>query len=251
MEGVQLSPNVAKVPKNFRCLLVGASETGKSTFIANLIKHKERVFQKPGYSKFIYCSPNMGDSALTSSRDVAYQTHLKEAAEPAEIKFFDHIITEEELLEESEATPGRVLLIVDDFSQEMLSTDLVYRLFTRLSSHQAIDTCISIHQGAASKAFGKWYTLVAGNSNFQVFFRNIANRAAIGKVSSQIFPGGKNFLQRALDEATNICGTYAYIFVDADLRNPLNIKFGVRANIFGENGLPMLMMKSPAAYCKR
>ena len=87
MEVGQLPPNVAKVTKNFRCLLVGASETGKSTFIANLIKHKEEVFQKPGYTKFVYCSPNLGDSALTSSRDVAYQNHLKEAAEQAEIRF--------------------------------------------------------------------------------------------------------------------------------------------------------------------
>ena len=248
MEIAQLSPNVAKVPKNLRCLLIGASEAGKLTWIASLIKNKATIFHQPGYSKFIYCSPNFGKSALNSAGDLSYQNKLKEWAQPVEIIFVDHILTEEELFEEADATSGRILLIVDDFSQEMFSTSLVYRLFTRLSSHNGIDTCISLHQGAASKAFGKWYTLVQQNSNFLVLFRNIANRAAIGKISQQIFPRSKNFLQRCLDEVTNICGTYSYIFVDADLKNPLNIKFGVRANIFEENNLPMLMMKNPPTY---
>ena len=157
MEIVQLPPNVAKVPKNFRCLLIGPSEAGKSTWLASLIKNKATVFQQPGYAKFIYCSPNLGESALSSHADLNYKNSLKEWAEPVEMVFVDHILTEEELFEEANATAGRVLLIVDAFSPEMFSTDLVYRLFTRLSSHGiGIDTCLSLHQGAASKAFGKW-----------------------------------------------------------------------------------------------
>ena len=248
MEIVQLPSNVAKVPKNFRCLLIGASEAGKSTWIAKLIKNKAKVFHHPGYKKFIYCSPNLGESVLSSEHDLDYQKSLREWAEPSEIRFLNHIITEEELFEESTATNGRLLLIIDDFSLEIFSTDLVYQLFTRLSSHSAIDTCISLHQGATSKSPGKWYSLISNNSNFLVIFRNIANRASIGELSKRIFPYGKNFLQRCLNEATNICGSYAYIFVDANLKNPLNNRFGVRTNIFEENGLPMLMMKSPSVY---
>ena len=239
---------MAKVPKNFRCLLIGASEAGKSTWIGSLIRNKANVFQPPGYAKFIYCSPNLGESSLTSPRDLEFQKCLKEWAEPSEIIFLSHIITEEELFEEAEVTTGRILLIVDDFSQELFSSNIVYQLFTRLSSHSAIDTCVSIHQGAASKTPGKWYSLIFNNSNFFVIFRNIANRAAIGELSKKIFPYGKNFIQRCLNEATNICGSYSYIFVDANLKNPLNNKFGVRTNIFEENGLPMLMMKSPSVY---
>ena len=109
MEIVQLSPNVSKVPKNFRCLLIGASEAGKSTWIGSLIRNKATVFQPPGYAKFIYCSPNFGESSLISSRDLEYQKCLREWAEPSEIIFLDHIVTEEELFEEAEAANGRVL----------------------------------------------------------------------------------------------------------------------------------------------
>ena len=249
MEVVQLPPNVSKVPKNFRCLLIGASEAGKSTWIGSLIRNKATVFQSPGYRKFIYCSPNFGESSLISSRDLEYQKCLREWAEPSEIIFLDHIVTEEELFEEAEAANGRILLIVDDFSQELFSTNLAYKLFTRLSSHgTGIDSLVSIHQRMGSKSSSKWYSLMFDNSNFFVIFPNIANRSATGELSKKIFPYGKNFIQRCLNEAINICGSYAHVFVDADLRNPLNNKFGVRSNFFEENGLPMLMMKSPSVY---
>ena len=77
MEIVQLSPNVAKVPKNFRCLLIGASEAGKSTWIGSLIKNKDTVFPAPGYAKFIYCLPNLGrEGSYISARDLEYQKCL-------------------------------------------------------------------------------------------------------------------------------------------------------------------------------
>ena len=125
----------------------------------------------------------------------------------------------------------------------------MYKLFTRLSTHgTGISTCVSIHQNINAKTLGKWYNLIFGNSNFFVVFRSLANRAAIGELSKKVFPHGKNFIQRALNEATNICGMYPHVFIDASLKNPLNNRFGVRSNLFEENGLPMLMMKSPSVY---
>ena len=249
MEVADLSPDVAKVPKNFRALLFGASEAGKSHWIGSLIRNKDKVFPAPGYAKFIYCSPNLGESALSSNRDLEYQKNLREWAAPSEIIFLNNIITEEELFEQAEAANGPTLLIIDDYSQELFATDLVYKLFTRLSSHgTGISTVVSVHQTLGSKTPGKWNSLIFSNSNFFVIFRNIANKAAIGELSKRIFPYGKNFIQRALNEAVNICGNYAYVFVDASLRNSLNNKFGIRINIFEENGLPMLMMKSPTVY---
>ena len=246
MEEIRLSPDALKVAKNFRCLLIGSSESGKSTWIASMIRNKRFIFQNPGYSKFIYCSPNLGESA--SSYDLEYQKSLEAAAQPSEIMFLNHIVTQDELLETAEFTSGRLLLIIDDFSQEVFSTDLVYQLFTRLSSHRQIDTCISVHQGSATKSPGKWYSLIFQNCNYLVLFRNIANKAAIGEISKRMFPYCKNFLQRCLTEATTICGPYAYIAVDASLKNPLNNTYGVRANVFEENNLPVLLFKTPNIY---
>ena len=105
------------------CLLVLVKQVNQHGLDLQ-IRNKATVFQSPGYRKFIYCSPNFGESSLISSRDLEYQKCLREWAEPSEIIFLDHIVTEEELFEEAEAANGRILLIVDDFSQELFSTNL-------------------------------------------------------------------------------------------------------------------------------
>ena len=205
------------------------------------------------HGKFIFCSPNIkSDSVQTAPRDLRYKEFLEEWSKPADIIFFDHVVTEEELLAEVDATPGKCLLIIDDFCQDVFNNDLTYQLFTRLSPHGSIDTCISLHQGMrTSTTQGKWYSLIFNNCNFLVLFRNIANRAAIGRTSSDIFPYGQNHLQRCLDEAVDLCGIHAYVCVDACLKNPLNTKFGVRTNIFEENDDPVILRKNPKAYNKK
>ena len=250
MEVVELPTDALKCPKNLRCICIGASESGKSYWIAKLIKNKDKVLQSPGYSKFLFCSPNIkSDLTTTAGRDLRYKEFLEEQARPSDIVFFDHVITEEELLAEVDTTPGKTLLILDDFSQEVFNNDLTYQLFTRLSSHGGIDSCISLHQGVrSSKSPGKWYSLIFNNSNFLTLFINLANRAAIGRLSSDIFPYGKNHLQKCLNKARDICGMHAYICVDASLKNPLNHQFGVRTNIFGENDKPVFVFKNPKGY---
>ena len=247
MEYIQVSPNALKAPKNLRCLLLGSSEAGKSFFIGKLIRNKDTIFQKPGYAKFIFCSPNLGGE-YSSPEDLQYQTRLQSWAHPSEICFLDHMISYNALMEHKESTHGRILLIIDDFSREVLSDNLTYDLFTKLSTHKGLDSVVSIHLGVSSKSPGRWYPVICDNSNFITIFNNIANRNGISSMSNRIFPRGKNFLQRCLNEATNICGTHAYIVVDADLKNPLNNRYGVRTNIFNEQGLPLLLFKNPKVY---
>ena len=251
MEKLELPTFAVKLPKNLRCLLIGSSESGKSTFLSNLIKNQDTVFPE-AYSKFLFCSPHL-DSSYTASRDSTYQKNLEEWAKPAEIIFYNHIITKDELLEQADATlRGRILLIVDDFSEAITNDPLVYDLFSKYASHRSIHTCISLHQGVKSrKSHGNFASLISQNCNYLVIFRNIANRAAIGEMSKNIFPYCKNFLQRCLNEVTTVCGQHAYICKDANLKNPLNNKYEIRTNIFKENGLPVMLCKNPSAYHRK
>ena len=177
MEVVQLPRTALQVPKNFRALLVGSSESGKTRFIENLIQNKSKVFPWPGYAKFLFCSPHMGGVEASSARDRRLQERLEEMARPAEILFYDHILSENELFEQADATDGNVLLIIDDFSIEIFSSSLTYNLFTKMSSHNRIHSCTSLHMGTSSSRPGKWYSLIMQNYNFLVIFHNIANRA--------------------------------------------------------------------------
>ena len=87
MEVLELHPEELKASKNFRCLLVGASGTGKSFMMEQLIKNKKSIFQEPGYGKIVFCSPHMSSLAFTSQRDLDYKERLKTHAEPADILF--------------------------------------------------------------------------------------------------------------------------------------------------------------------
>ena len=107
MEVVELSNSSTMVPRNLRCLLQGASESGKSSFILKLLKNKESMFPVE-YAKFIYCSPHLGSNGFSSSRDLEYRKLLEEYCAPTEILFFNYILTEEELLQISEEVEGPV-----------------------------------------------------------------------------------------------------------------------------------------------
>ena len=247
-EEVVLPRFVTQAPHPLRALLVGNSGSGKSTFISQLIGNKDQVFPRPGYVKFVYCSPNL-NADYASPEDSSFQQRLRRLAEPVEIVFEDHVPTYDEVLQHAEVTRGRILIFFDDFSQQLFSTDLIFHLFTRLSSHQSIDSCVTLHQGlSAGKAAGRWHDLVFSNANFLVIFQNIADRQAVSTMSRRIFPGGKNHLARCLAQATRIMGSYAHIIVDANLKNPLNARFGVRTNLFQERGRPLLLFKNPQDY---
>ena len=223
---------------------------GKSTFLSNLIKHKDKVFPEP-YAKFLFCSPHV-DSSYAANRDLTYQKTLEEFSQPTEIVFFNHIITKEELLEQADATTGNILLLIDDFSEKITNDPLVYDLFSKYASHRKIHTAISLHQGLKSrKSHGNFASLLSQNCNYVVIFRNIANRAVIGEMSKIMFPYSHNFLQRCLNEITPICGQFSYICKDANLRNPLNNKYEIRTNIFKENNLPIMLCKNPTAYHRK
>ena len=74
-----------------------------------------------------------GEVAFSSAEDLRYQKCLEKWAHPAEIVFLNDIISEKDLVEEAEACSGKLILIIDDFSMELLNTELAYKLFTRLS----------------------------------------------------------------------------------------------------------------------
>ena len=106
---------------------------------------------------------------MITLEDTHYQQYLETLAKPSEIVFLDHIITYDELQEHAQSLKGRLMIFVDDFSQEAFDNPLMYQLFTRLSSHKKCDTMISLHVGAgASKTAGKWFSLVKQNCNFLV-----------------------------------------------------------------------------------
>ena len=245
MQEIQLHPSDLCFPRSLRAILVGPSQCGKSKYMMDMVRYKDQVFAQP-YTKFIFCSPNF-ESALTSPQDEAYKQEMIALAEPAEMLFYDHVITEEELGDESAQGRERILVFIDDFSDQVFSQKVTTQLFTRLSSHQQIDTVIGLHHGITSKqAGGNNSGMIWNSANVIILFRSLANRASIGFLSTKIFPYANNHLEKCLNQATQLLGNYAKIVIFANLDNDLNQNFSVRTNVVSDGNL--ILFKNPTYY---
>ena len=242
MQEIHLKPRDLCLPLPLRAILVGPSGSGKSETMLEMLRYKDRVFYQP-YDKFIFCSPNL-DSELSSPRDAAFRQRLVKLAEPQEIAFYDHIITLEELNEESGQGSQRLLVFIDDFSDQIFEQNVAIQLFLRLSSHQGIDTVCALHH-ASAKSGGKNYGPIWNSANVIVLFRSLADRAHIGALSRKMFPYSQNFLEKCLSKSTELLGNYANITIFCNLDNDLNKSYSVRANIFSED---IILFKNPMYY---
>ena len=248
MEYLQLKKSDAECfPEKIRAILCGPSQSGKSEFIQNMIRHKSKVFSQP-YSKFIYCSPHLsvdGDpEGVSSPGDAAYRQRLIDLAQPQEIVFYDHIITLTELNQESNYGEEKILIFIDDFSENVFSQDVTVKLFIKLSSHSSTDVVVATHSGIKSSS-GKHFSTVWNSANTIVLFRSLADRASIGFLSQRMFPYSDNHLGKCLAQSTQLLGNYSHIIIFCNLNNNLNRTYEVRANIFEDASI---LFKNPNYY---
>ena len=248
MEYLQLKKSDAECfPEKTRAILCGPSQSGKSEFIQNMIRHKKKVFSQP-YSKFIYCSPHLstdgGEDAAVSPGDAAYRQNLIDLAQPEEMVFYDHIITLTELNQESNYGEQRLLVFIDDFSENVFSQDVTVKLFIKLSSHANTDIAVATHSGIKSSS-GKHFSIVWNSANTIVLFPTLADRASIGFLSQRMFPYSDNHLGKCLAQANQLLGNYCHIIIFCNLDNDLNRTYEVRANIFED---AYILFKNPTYY---
>ena len=247
MQHIQLKKKDAECfPEKIRAILCGPSQSGKSRFVENMIRHKEKVFCRP-YDKFIYCSPHLSnseDGEGDSPGDVAFRQRLIELAQPQEIVFYDHIITMTELNQESNNGEDHLLVTIDDFSENVFAQDVTVKLFTKMSSHSNTDTVVCVHS-AIKSGIGKHFSIVWNSANTIVLFRSLDDSASIGFLSQRMFPKGDNHLGKCLWQCIQLMGNYSYIIIFCNLDNDLNKNYEVRSNIFED---AYILFKNPKNY---
>lgn len=109
-----------QIPLPMRLLVVGPSSSGKSSFIATMIKKRKELFDKE-FQKIYYCSK--------------FETSVPPELADEKSIIFHKGIPDEEMIENKEALEeGRhVLIVLDDLHENSLNSDLVSMLFTQLS----------------------------------------------------------------------------------------------------------------------
>ena len=193
-------------------IVAGASFSGKTTFVADLIKNRARMFRpEPVEILFAYTTwqPLYEDLEKTVPN----------------ITFINRIPSKEEVLKLTEDGQHRLLLL-DDKMTEMNSCPNLTEYFTVFTHHRNLSTIILLqnifYQGA------KCLRDITLNVQGIVLFQNKRSPRQIGDLASQMFLGHKRaWFLNAYEKAC--AKPYGYLFVDLSSR--YHDKFQLRTDI--------------------
>lgn len=181
---------------------LGPTQAGKSTFIQNLIKEKEKLFDQH-IEEVVYCLPR-GQQVSENLQGI--------------VKVFEGI-PESDLF--SDRKPR--LVILDDLMRE--SNGNVVDLFTKGSHHNNISVAF-LTQNIFNQ--GKGQRDISLNAHYIICFKNPRDKNQIVSLSRQVYPEDTKFLQEAYNDATS--KAFGYLLLDLTQTQKEEYRF--RTNIF-------------------
>jgi hypothetical protein len=207
-------------PSSF--ILAGASQSGKTTFVLNLLKNIDTVFQDPRCKQNIIYFYNQWQNSFDMYRN---ENIVKE--------WVNNLPTTDYLLEKTSIYKdvGGSIAIIDDFAQQ-LSRDTI-EIFTRMSHHTNI-VVILLTQNIFSK--NPVFREISLNATYVVLFKNPRDASQINNYARQFAPGKNSYIIDAFKDATKF--PYSYLLFD---NHQLTIeKLRVRTNVLPHEA-PMIV----------
>ena len=167
----------------------GATSSGKTSFIKELLAHKNSVFKFPP-DRIIYCY-GIWQKGFNDIENVEFQKGLPTS--DIENKYTENL--------------PHLLIILDDLMDLVVKDDYIQSLFTRGSHHKNI-TVIYVNQNLYHQ--GKCSRSINLNTQYYVLFRNPRDVNQISLFGKQLGLGSK--LIEAYKDATS--KRYGYLLVD-------------------------------------
>ncbi|KAK3753682.1 hypothetical protein QZH41_003319 [Actinostola sp. cb2023] len=190
-----------KTPSNLQ--VVGPSKSGKTHWVARLIREREGLFRQP-LPRVVYCYGEWQPMFDTSF--------------PKEVQWVKGL--PEDFYEKFEGQPG--LLVLDDLMAECSNNDEVEKLFTRGTHHRQLTTVL-----LTQNLFRKGQRTQSLNAHYVVAFKNPRDRTQMAFLFRQAFPKQK-YVEEAFKDATNT--PYGYLMFDFETDTPDALR--LRTNIF-------------------
>jgi len=198
--------------------LTGPSQCGKSTFIVNLIKNRDKMFN-PNFKRLIYCQP----SNLCVRGNPIFEEILK-SFPTAELVCG---LPDVKKLNLDMDTTSKCLIIEDLMVELMNSAEMVH-LFTVQIHHSNLCVLASIHNQYYNSRFAK---SLSRNIGYKIFFYNRLDLRELKMISSQI-SNNSNFLIECFNFLmTKFDNNNAYILIDGSFQSKMKSLF-VRSHIF-------------------
>ena len=220
VQKIALHKNDLKLKTPFSMSISGASQSGKSELIVQLIKYKDLIFDSD-FTRIIYCQPEG-----LAHRPNRIFDKLKEDYPLVEL--VSGLPDFSKLYLDLDSKPS--LLIVDDQMNDFLNSAEMIKLLTVDVHHHNISIIFTLQNYFCSSKYGK--TLMR-NVNIKVFFYNRLDQTELRTISSQIVPKNSNFLDSCfkylLEKFPN--DPSQYVLVDGHYRSSAPHLF-VRSRIF-------------------
>lgn len=180
----------------FTSIVSGATMTGKSTFVSELIAKKDLVLDTI-ISDVIICFSQWQDSYKTLQ---------------GTCRFVEGVIDPDEL---DPSIPH--LCILDDLQSS--NDPRIEQLFVR-SCHHRNTSCVYICQTLYSK--NKGHRTCSLNAQYLILFKSPRDQREIRTLETQIFPGMRNYLVDSFKDACE--EPYHYLFIDLKPHTPSHLR---------------------------
>lgn len=195
---------------------------GKSTFVKNLLKYSDKVFDEQ-FSRVIFCSPPH------MSSNSPYFDELKSIFPSIEFVFglpnVDGLGLRTDKLHK--------LIVIDDYFETCLNAPEIRDIFNVHSHHDNISIILTGHNFFSKSKFGM---TLSRNTTAKIVFYDKADQLFLSTLSRRIFPHQPKILTEGFNFLIeNFPENYSkYIVIDTCPNSHLPHKLMIRTNIFPE-----------------
>jgi len=192
----------------------GTTGSGKTSWIKNLLIHKDKLFPENPPHNILYCYG-------------VWQPLFEEMEQSIPNISFHRGSPSTEHIENISKNNHHNIIILDDLMQDVVKNPEIEMLFTRGAHHKKL-TIIYLNQNMFCQ--GKYARTIALNSHYLILFKNLRDCSQIQRLGQQIFPGQS----QVLVEAYKDCILEAYGYLVIDLSPHTDEKYRLRTKIFPE-----------------
>ncbi len=186
IQEVQVPANFGKIICPSRMLICGPSMAGKSTFVLQVIQHRDKVYNQT-FERIIYCLP---EDSLHLHQD--FIKKMQEAFASLEIVEGLPSISELHIKDNK----NHKLLILDDLMISVFEAQTMVDLITKDSHHCNCSVIITSQNFFHPSKYGRTFVR---NCSEKVLFFDKTDAKQLGILSMQIYPSKPTFLKTCFD----------------------------------------------------
>ena len=222
----------AQMHHPFRCLVAGPSQSGKSTFLRNLLLRQNDIIDVCfDYVMIVLGTDANKNEILFSLKDelrpgVVEIIELKKLYKTADLMKRTFLVNLSILSRTKQKGKKKGCVIFDDLMSELSECGLLLDLFSKYSSHYDLTT-IHITQNIFFKAWGKHgsdHVTIYQNTHVLVLFKNPLDNTVIHTIAQCISRGKK--YRELVDMLHHVLDHHRYIVIMGDLKTQVEISYG-------------------------